>query len=96
MTLSEAYIIAENYIKSENERLAKFSPGCGYIKGITDAIEYISCFYFDFKILNPDGGKYTGSPLGGAPGFIVSKLDGQAQTISWGEMGRLRGRGVIL
>jgi hypothetical protein len=95
MTLSEAYIIAENYIKVQNEYLAKYYPGCGYIKGMHDAIEYISCFYFDFKILNPDGGKYTGSPLGGARGFIVSKLDGQAQTISWDEMGRLRRRGII-
>lgn len=95
MTLSEAYIIAENYIKVENEYLAKYYPCCGYIKGIHDPIEYLSCFYFDFKILNPDGGKYTGSPLGGAPGFIVSKPDGQAQTISWGEMGSLRRRGII-
>jgi hypothetical protein len=34
MTLSEAYIIAENYIKVENEYLAKYYPGCGYIKGM--------------------------------------------------------------
>jgi hypothetical protein len=88
MTFSETCIIAENYIKLRNDDL--LAKGYNFIYGINEMKEYYSCYYFGFKLLDADGSEYTGDPMGGAPGFIVSKEDRKAQTITFGMWGKLK------
>ena len=90
MTFSEACMIAGNYIKLQNEDL--LAKGYNFIYDISEMREYSTCYYFGFKLLDADGGEYTGGPRGGAPGFIVSKEDRKAQIISFGMWAKLKER----
>ncbi|MCS3795333.1 hypothetical protein [Niastella sp. OAS944] len=86
MTPGDASIIAFKFVDWENGNLSSRDD---YKYGVGEMTEYSHFYYFDFMILNPDGGNYTGLPLAGAPGFVVSKKDGHAKVISFGEMASL-------
>jgi hypothetical protein len=86
MTPGDATIIATKFVDWENGERSLCDD---YKHGVGPMTEYSHCYYFDFILLNPDGGNYTGLPPVGAPGFVVSKKDGQASMISFGELANL-------
>lgn len=86
MTPEDASIIAVRFVDWEN---GNFSSRDDFRYGVGQMTEYAQCYYFDFIILDPNGGNFSDLPPAGAPGFVVSKKDGHAKAISFGEMASL-------
>ncbi|MBT1696186.1 hypothetical protein KK083_04830 [Fulvivirgaceae bacterium PWU4] len=93
MTAEELRTIAEAHVAGLNGS----SPPHAQIKfGIGEMTEFLTCYYFDFRLLDANDQEYKEPPVAGAPGFIVSKNDKQAKTISLGDLGALKRREVEL
>lgn len=87
MTAKEIRNIAEAHITGLNESLP---PHANIKFGFGEMTEFLTCCYFDFRLLDANDQEYKEPPVAGAPGFIVSKNDKQAKTISLGELGALK------
>jgi hypothetical protein len=83
MTNEELRALSENFVKSFNERMPRNTE---FKFGIGSLTEFLTCYYFDFRLLNINGEEYQGPAMGGAPGFIITKKDGQPKTISFGDL----------
>lgn len=87
MTAEELSTIAEAHVAGLNERL----PPHAEIKfGVGKMTEFLTCYYFDFRLLDANDQGYTGPPVAGAPGFTVLKSDRQTKTISFGDFWALK------
>lgn len=85
MTTKNAYELARSYSKNMGEVLPDiyFDVKLGR--------EFKDCFYFDFIMVDNLGNIPKDLPMaGGAPGVIVNKLTGIVETISFGELSKLK------
>jgi hypothetical protein len=85
VTSQNAYELAKSYSKNMGEVL----PDIYF--DVKAGGEFKDCFYFDFIMVDKFGNIPKDTPMaGGAPGVIVNKLTGEVETISFGELSKLK------
>lgn len=88
ITIQEAHTIAADFINQLNAREpVNIDFEINFKVAVGDMMEFTFCYYFDYKYVKLNGQEYE---LAGAPGFIVSKTDGDAKTISHYELWELK------
>lgn len=85
ITSEMAYELAKSYSKD----LGQVLPDIYF--SVKASVEYSSCYYFDFVIVDKFGNpSKEDTRIGGAPGVVVDKLSGAVKTISFGELSQLK------
>ena len=83
------YELARQFIESENLKLSP-NPAFKFKYALGEVIEFSDCFYFNFELLNLDGRPCDQTPIGGAPGFIITKHDQEVRLITFGKLADLK------
>jgi hypothetical protein len=95
MTQEEALVAARRHVAECNAEMPASTP---YLLAIGQPDEYRDFWYFDYTITAPPNRPAAKTELlvGGAPGFVVAKHNGEIHPLSWSQKAGLREQEALL